>query len=43
MIDHVLAIADEAGFDLGGVEYLVNDRDGQVYYYDINARLPAEV
>jgi glutathione synthase/RimK-type ligase-like ATP-grasp enzyme len=22
--------------DLGGVEYLVNARDGQVYYYDIN-------
>ena len=26
-----------AGLDLGGVEYLVNDRDGRVYYYDINA------
>lgn len=37
VIDAVLAIAEAAGFDLGGVEYLVNDRDGQVYYYDINA------
>ena len=26
-----------ARIDLGGVEYLTNDRDGQVYYYDINA------
>jgi len=23
--------------DLGGVEYLVNDRDGEAYFYDINA------
>jgi hypothetical protein len=37
VIDAVLTIAEEAGFDLGGVEYLVNDRDGQVYFYDINA------
>jgi hypothetical protein len=26
-----------AHLDLGGIEYLVNDRDGEVYYYDINA------
>lgn len=36
VIEDVLAIARAAGFDLGGVEYLVNDRDGCVYYYDIN-------
>lgn len=36
VIDHVLRIARAAGFDLGGVEYLVNDRDGRIYYYDIN-------
>jgi hypothetical protein len=23
--------------DLGGVEYLVNERDGRPYYYDVNA------
>ncbi|MCJ7825001.1 MAG: hypothetical protein MUP44_08895, partial [Anaerolineales bacterium] len=23
--------------EVGGVEYLVNTRDGEVYYYDINA------
>jgi hypothetical protein len=33
----VLTIVGAAGLDLGGVEYLINDRDGQVYYYDINA------
>ncbi len=36
VIRAVLAIARTAGFDLGGVEYLVNERDGRVYYYDIN-------
>jgi hypothetical protein len=32
----VLSIAREARLDLVGVEYLVSDRDGLVYYYDIN-------
>lgn len=36
VVREVLRIAGAAGLDLGGVEYLVNDRDGQVYYYDIN-------
>lgn len=22
---------------MGGIEYLVNDRDGDVYFYDVNA------
>ncbi len=26
-----------AHIEVGGVEYLVNDRDGEIYYYDINA------
>ena len=26
-----------ANIEVGGVEYLVNAADGQVYYYDINA------
>jgi hypothetical protein len=25
--------------DVGGVEYLVNERDGQHYFYDVNALL----
>ncbi len=33
----VLAIAHGARLDLVGVEYLVNDRDGRIYYYDINS------
>ncbi|HUF95981.1 MAG TPA: hypothetical protein VMO52_07865 [Acidimicrobiia bacterium] len=30
-------IISATGADLGGVEYLVNDHDGGVYFYDINA------
>jgi hypothetical protein len=26
-----------AHIEIGGVEYIVDDRDGQRYYYDINA------
>jgi glutathione synthase/RimK-type ligase-like ATP-grasp enzyme len=37
VIDQVLAIARRAGIDVGGVEYLVDDRDGQVSFYDVNA------
>ena len=28
--------ASAAHIDVGGVEYLINERDGQVYYYDVN-------
>ncbi|MGH2435633.1 MAG: ATP-grasp domain-containing protein [bacterium] len=37
VVEDVLGIIAAGGLDIGGVEYLVNDRDGQVYYYDINA------
>jgi hypothetical protein len=33
----VLAIAARAELDIGGVEYLIDDRDGKPYVYDINA------
>ncbi|MEX2541434.1 MAG: hypothetical protein WD314_06480 [Trueperaceae bacterium] len=36
-IDTVLRLTRAADIEVGGVEYLVNDRDGQIYYYDINA------
>ncbi len=37
VIANVKRIIDAAHIDVGGVEYLVNARDGEVYYYDINA------
>jgi hypothetical protein len=36
-IADVERIMGAAGIDIGGVEYVVDDRDGQRYYYDINA------
>ena len=33
-VERILAAA---AIDVGGVEYIVDDRDGQRYYYDINA------
>ncbi len=35
--EQVLAIARAASFDLGGIEYLINECDGQAYFYDVNA------
>jgi hypothetical protein len=39
--DHVIAdverIFDAAGIDVGGAEYMIDDRDGRLLYYDINA------
>jgi hypothetical protein len=32
-----LALARAAHLDVGGIEYLVDDRSGQICYYDINA------
>ena len=37
IIAQVEAIAQAAHLDIGGIEYLVDDRDGQHYFYDINA------
>ena len=37
VIADVERIMAAAGIDVGGVEYIVDDRDGQRYYYDINA------
>ena len=31
------AIAAAAELDVGGIEYLIDDRDGEAYFYDINA------
>ncbi len=36
VIDEVKRITSAAHIEVGGVEYLVNARDGRIYYYDIN-------
>ncbi len=37
IIEQAETISQRAGLDIGGIEYLVDDRDGQHYFYDINA------
>ena len=37
IIADVERIMRAADIDIGGVEYMIDDRDGQRYYYDINA------
>jgi len=37
LIEDAKRIVAEAGMDLGGVEYLVDARDGVPYFYDVNA------
>ena len=37
VIDAIEAIVQNAGIDVGGVEYMVDDRDGELVYYDVNA------
>lgn len=37
VIADVARIMHRAGIQFGGVEYMTDDRDGQRYYYDINA------
>jgi hypothetical protein len=37
LIEDARRIVSSAGMELGGVEYLVNERDGLSYFYDVNA------
>jgi glutathione synthase/RimK-type ligase-like ATP-grasp enzyme len=37
VVDAVELIAQAAGVDVGGIEYIIDDRDGRLMYYDINA------
>lgn len=37
VIDAIERIIQASGIDVGGIEYIVDDRDGQLYYYDVNA------
>jgi hypothetical protein len=37
VINAVERIVQTADIDVGGVEYIIDDRDGSLLYYDINA------
>jgi glutathione synthase/RimK-type ligase-like ATP-grasp enzyme len=37
VIENIERIVQAAGIDVGGIEYIVDDRDDEIYYYDINA------
>lgn len=37
LVDQARRLVRGAGMDVGGVEYLVNARDGEAYFYDVNA------
>ena len=37
VIDTIEKIVQAAQIDVGGIEYMVDDRDHKIYYYDINA------
>ena len=37
VIKAVETIVQQSGIDVGGIEYIVDDRDGELLYYDVNA------
>ena len=37
IIQQVERIMQEAQIEVGGIEYIIDDRDGKLYFYDINA------
>ncbi len=37
VIQHIETIVQQSGIDVGGIEYIIDDRDGEVLYYDVNA------
>jgi hypothetical protein len=37
IVDDAKRIVSAAGIEVGGVEYLINARDGRPYFYDVNA------
>ena len=37
IISEIERIVAATGIDVGGIEYIVDDRDGEIYYYDVNA------
>ncbi|MDQ3893570.1 MAG: hypothetical protein M3292_02720, partial [Actinomycetota bacterium] len=37
VVEDAKRLVSAAGMDVAGVEYLVNERDGRAYFYDLNA------
>lgn len=37
VIEKIETIVQRSGIDVGGIEYIIDDRDGEILYYDINA------
>jgi glutathione synthase/RimK-type ligase-like ATP-grasp enzyme len=37
VIREVETIVQKTGIDVGGIEYIIDERDGELYYYDVNA------
>jgi predicted ATP-grasp superfamily ATP-dependent carboligase len=37
VIKNIETIVQRSGIDVGGIEYIIDDRDGVVLYYDVNA------
>jgi hypothetical protein len=37
VVNAIERIVQTAGVDVGGIEYMIDDRDGQLVYYDVNA------
>jgi glutathione synthase/RimK-type ligase-like ATP-grasp enzyme len=37
VIKTIETIVQRSGIDVGGIEYIIDDRDGEILYYDVNA------
>ena len=37
VIKTIETIVQKSGIDVGGIEYIIDDRDGEILYYDVNA------
>jgi len=37
VVEAIESIIQKAGIDVGGIEYIIDDRDGEILYYDVNA------